>query len=62
MGRFLRVEDDGRGNFIVVTSTQRDFEHGDFDHETWDDWVMNESESSLHEYSAELGYVVEWLD
>ena len=56
------MEDDGHGNFLVITSTQRDFEHGDFDHETWDHWVMNESESSLHEYFAELGYVVEWLD
>ena len=39
VGRFLRVEDDGHGNFLVITSTQRDFEHGAFDHETWDDWV-----------------------
>jgi hypothetical protein len=60
VGRFLRVEDDGHGNFIVITSTKRNFEHGESEDEVWDDWVMNENESSLDEYFAELGYVVEW--
>lgn len=62
VGRFLRVEDDGHGNFIVITSTKRTFEHGELEDEVWDDWVRNENEASLNEYFAELGYVVEWLE
>lgn len=62
VGRFVRVEDDGDGNYLVITSPKRNFEHGELDDDVWDDWVQNENESSLDEYFVALGYVVEWLD
>ena len=62
VGRYLRVEpSSGRDvGFLIITSTQRDFVCREAEDEMWDDWVLDEP--SLHQYFAETGYVVEWLD
>ena len=58
VGRFVRVEPDELGHFLIITSPNRDVVHGD--EGVYDGWV--EDEPSLNQYFAEAGWIVEWLE
>jgi hypothetical protein len=63
VGWFVRVEPARTGRdvgFFIITSTNRDFVCREPDDAVYDGWVLDEP--SLHQYFAEAGYVVEWLD
>ena len=63
VGWFVRVEPARTGRdigFFIITSTNRDFVSREPDDAVYDNWVMDEL--LLHQYFAEAGYLVEWLD